>query len=150
MRHCTIRRKRSKIDFKSTIEKEDNMNKLHASIIGIGIFSFIITLILVYTDSQHPLAFPFVIGFLIYIFIVIIYFIISTAVKLKSISGKEKAKIVGKWALYFVLLTAVLYVLGLFIEMPNKGGGYGNIAIPFGLTLGMMFYELWSKGKTKT
>ena len=101
----------------------------------------IITLFIVYKDIDSSFSFVFIIGYIIFLFLTFLYFMIAIVISLRKSRWVEIRKRLYKFIAYFVLLSAFAYMAN-YIFQPSELDLYNIVSIPLGLSLGIAFFDL--------
>ena len=97
----------------------------------------IITMWIVYRDLQYSWTFPFVIGYVILLFLVAIYLTIISVLNLRKMKRAELGKRVKTFFGLFLSVWALNIILSFFTA--GKVNVLSEIFIPLGLALGIAF-----------
>jgi hypothetical protein len=94
---------------------------------------------------QHPLAFEFVMGYVIYLFsytLFTIYLVIANTKKLSWIQIRKRLITFISW---FIFLSITTYLIRYFFGPSEMN--FKNLAIPFGSAFGLTFFDLMYRRK---
>jgi len=118
-----------------------NIYKLHPiKLFILFILSTGITGYIIVVDSDHPLAFSFVIGYIIYLFLYILYMMIIAFSRIKIIPSFELKKLAVTFCGTFVVLSILSFILTVYIQS-NDFSIY-DFSIPLGMALGITFMKI--------
>jgi len=115
--------------------------KLTIILYAIFILSTVALMVIIYKDIDSPLAFKFVIGYLIFLGIFLLYLFTLTAIKMKKLKWIKIRKRLFKFLFWFVLLVVSNYIIRIVAHRPSKGL-IGDLANPFGFALGFAFLNV--------
>lgn len=105
------------------------------------VIGLIVTLIIVFRDSDSVFAHRFIVGYVIFLFIFTIYCLSVMLVRLRKLNGVE----IRKRIFQFVITFAVLSVVSLGYDYFFKTGVtnfYDVFPVPFALAIGINFSDL--------
>jgi hypothetical protein len=103
------------------------------------IFGTIITLWIVYKNLNYSWTYPFVIGYLILLFLIVIYLFFTTLVNMRNMTRVEVRKRVKTFFGLFLSFWALNVLLSFFIK--GKVDVLSKMFIPLGLALGIAFVQ---------
>lgn len=118
------------------------MDKIIRNIIYLVItLGTLISLVIVYKDIDHPFAIKFVIGYVILIFLSLLYIAFMTLFNLKTLDKVNVGKRLLKFLAYFIAFGILNYLLG-YIFRPEKLDLLRVCSTSFGISFGLTFYDI--------
>lgn len=123
-------------------------NILTYTIYGLLLVSIIIILFMAHKDIDSSFSFAFIIGYIIFLFLSVFYFMIKIIINMKKLKGIEIRKRVYKFIAYFVFLSGFAYIAD-YIFKSVEFDLYNIVSNSLGLSFGLVFLDLvFSKKKT--
>lgn len=116
-------------------------HKLIFIIYSLLIFSTIAALIIVYKNISNPLAYKFVVFYVIFLLFSAAYFIACTAKNMFKLNKLQRNKRILRFILYFISITLINYVLEIIFKLPNRGI-LRSLSTPLGFAFGLTFFDL--------
>lgn len=103
----------------------------------------IIVLFIVYRNMEFPFVFQFVVGYVIFLMLTFLYFLIAIFLNIRKSKWSTIRKmilkfIIGSFAIW-ILNVLLIYLLKGELEIMNKF--FGSIVLSFGLTFGELIFE---------
>ena len=105
------------------------------------VVGMIILFFIVYKDIDSSFSFAFIIGYIIFLFLTFLYFMIAIIINLRKSRWIEIRKRLYKFIAYFVLFSVFSYIAG-YIFKSSELDLLNKISIPLGLSLGIAFFDL--------
>ena len=105
------------------------------------VVGMIILFFIVYKDIDSSFSFAFIIGYIIFLFLTFLYFMIAIIINLRKSRWIEIRKRLYKFIAYFVLFSVFSYIAG-YIFKSSELDLLNIISIPLGLSLGIAFFDL--------
>lgn len=90
---------------------------------------------------DNPLAFKFVIGYLIFLLVFFLYIITLAIMGMKKLKWESIRKRLLKFLLFFIVSGASTYILDFIFHRPIKGL-IEALDVPFGVSIGFAFLDL--------
>jgi len=110
--------------------------KLHSVIsFALLIFGALITLYILFTGSNHPLAFPFILVYVAYLLLYSLVRMRPVLKKIKTLTFFQVKKLTLTFCANFLILSSLTYFLNVYIQS-NDPSIY-DFSIPFGVALGI-------------
>lgn len=107
-----------------------------------------ITLVIVYKDIDSSFSVAFVIGYVIYLFLIAFYFLIVIIINLSKLKWIGIRKRLYKYMAYFLILSVITYIVGVIFKS-SQVDLYRIIFISLGLSFGLVFVDLIGFEKKK-
>lgn len=101
----------------------------------------IITLFIVYKDIDTFLSFQFIIGYVIFLILLFIYFIITSLINISKLRWLDKRKRLFRFMLTFTVLSGANFIYYYFFKQTDIDF-YDIFPVPLGLSLGISFFDL--------
>lgn len=101
----------------------------------------IITMFIVHKNIENKAAIGFVIGYVIFIFLFLLYIAITVILNSRKLKGTEVAERVFKCIVSFILTWSLLYTFDCFFR-PLKVNLPREFSIAFGVSFGIYFMDL--------
>lgn len=100
----------------------------------------IIVLVIVNKNIDNTASFYFVIGYVIFLLLSLLYFIIATVINIRILKWSDIRKRLFKFITLFILISATTYILK-YIFRPSDIDVF-DFGTPLGLALGLSFFDL--------
>jgi hypothetical protein len=114
---------------------------------GLFIVGGIITYLIVYQDIDHSYSTKFVVGYVLFLFIIALYIILSLIFKISKLKWVDLRKRLIKFVAYFIFLFGASYLMGLIYKPIELTKMVGNSLL---LSFIFVFIDLiFNKKKTK-
>lgn len=103
----------------------------------------IIVLFIVYRNIEFPFVFQFVVGYVIFLMLTFLYFLITIFLNIR----KSKWSTIRKMILKFIIGSFAIWILNVLFIYLTKGEliimdkFFGSIILSFGLTFGELIFE---------
>ncbi|MDR7240576.1 hypothetical protein [Neobacillus drentensis] len=119
------------------------MKRNHFAILiyTLGIVGLIITLFIIYMDSDNSFATKFVVGYVIFLFLFLFYFVIATILNLGNIEWAEIKNRLFKFILSFILISCVSFIYN-YIKNPSQIDVNKLLFTPLAVSIGSAFSDL--------
>lgn len=121
--------------------QKQGLKRLSIILFLLFVISTIATIIIVFQDSNSVFAFRFIIGYVIFLFIFMIYSLIVMFMRLKKLSAVEIRKRFIRFIVTFIVLSAVSLGYDYFFRS-GITNYYNVFLIPFGLSVGVNFFDI--------
>ena len=92
-------------------------------------------------NIDSPLAFKFVIGYLIFLLVFFIYLVTITVMGMRKLKRYNIRKRLVKFLLWFIGLGAATYIFNFIFHRPYQGP-IEVLDVPLGMALGLAFMDL--------
>jgi amino acid transporter len=123
------------------------VKKFNRVLLALLVVGIAITLLIVYQDIDHPYAFKFVIGFVIFLLLLPLYLTAAIFANMRKLRRNELRKRLVSFLIWFVFLSASSFLLD-YLFRPSELDDW-DWGIPLGLSMGITFYDLMFFGKKK-
>ena len=122
------------------------MKKFPSKLISIMLYtifvvSTIITLFIVYKDIDNLFSYKFLIGYVIFLVLYLIYFIIATVINMRKLKWFDIRKRMYRFITSFVFLSGTSIIYYYFFK-PAEIDYYRIFSIALGLSIGVAFFDL--------
>lgn len=122
------------------------MRKNIKSMINISMYTVfilwsIVTFLIIFKDMDGGLAIKLVIGYVIYLFLLVGYMLLSTIINIKKLKFSEIKKRFIKFIILFMFFALSNYTFDYFFR-PEKVDLFRQISIAFSVALGFSFLDL--------
>ncbi|BCB03973.1 hypothetical protein [Bacillus sp. KH172YL63] len=121
----------------------ENSHQLVLSILFI--FGSVGTTVILYNDLDHPVFFGFIIGYLIYIFLLCGFMVLMIVKNMKKLKGPQVRKKFIIFISLFIPLSIGHFLLIHFIQ--DSSSDIWDLGIPFGVSVGLTFSDLMFASK---
>jgi hypothetical protein len=119
------------------------LKKILTSVLfALSIMGLIITLLIVYKNVDNPIATKFVIGYVVYLFLFILYYIVITVYNLGNIKWKNMKPRLIRFIKSFVFLSLLDLIFYLFKHPAGLSDIVKNVSESLALSVGSAFYDL--------
>ncbi|WP_199621991.1 hypothetical protein [Paenibacillus alkalitolerans] len=124
------------------MKKYTLLNVILSTMVGLGM---VISLLIAYKDIDTPLAFKFLVGYVIYLVLYALYLTSAILINMRKLTWIEISKRLFTFIISFIFLSGSLFLFN-YIFRPSEID-VGDLIIPLGLSVGIAFFDLMIFGK---
>ncbi|CAG9622404.1 hypothetical protein [Sutcliffiella rhizosphaerae] len=107
----------------------------------------IITVFVVYKEIDHTVSFMFLIGYVLFLVIILLYAILATVMKMIRIKRDERTKRIWRFITFFALISGGGLIFSFFTS--SELDYYKTFSIALGMSFGLTFFDLAFPNGTK-
>jgi len=115
-------------------------NILEYIIYTLFVVGTIIVLLIVNKNIDNTFSFYFIIGYVIFLLLSLLYFIIATVINMRKLKWVDIRKRIYRFITLFILISAITYILK-YIFRPSDIDVF-DFGTPLGLAFGLSFFDL--------
>jgi hypothetical protein len=112
---------------------------IQISLYSVFLIGLLITMLIILYDIDTPLAFSFIVGFVIFLILFVLFQLIFVILNIKQLPSVDLSRIIIKFLVAFVFFMTVTWLLNYFFR-PEAMDRW-DFGIPLGLALGISFAD---------
>ena len=117
------------------------MNKRNIVLHAVFGISTVLTIMIFYKDMDHPYAYTYLVGYVLYLLAYMVYMTAAVVVRAGKMKGTEIKKRVLRFIGLFISLGAGGFAIQYFLQ-PQSWSFYDFIYPALGASLGLSFFDL--------